>query len=246
MFISTTDGNYISLKKILAYVKKNLKSKRKQPRKLVKKQDEVKPLAVLPTAKSSAKQDFNAFIEKAVGLDTNQKQTSDAKTTAPLLNALAVNTIAQPKDTLYTQHAREEELKKEKEDTKAREVKREVASTDMDKYIKLVSLMLTKNLASSTEAQDTSQVNPWKQANEDDASMAQDQLHQAMDAPPEGRAELSLIKSLVGGYAQKLARYRCNHCGFKAKQFYWQCPGCSQWESYAPRRSEELSAMNQV
>lgn len=67
-----------------------------------------------------------------------------------------------------------------------------------------------------------------------------------MDAPPEGRAELSLIKSLVGGYAQKLARYRCNHCGFKAKQFYWQCPGCSQWESYAPRRSEELSVINQA
>ena len=66
-----------------------------------------------------------------------------------------------------------------------------------------------------------------------------------MVAPPEGRAELSLIKGLVGGYAQKLARYQCNHCGFKAKQFYWQCPGCSHWESYAPRRTEELSVMNQ-
>lgn len=66
-----------------------------------------------------------------------------------------------------------------------------------------------------------------------------------MYAPPEGRAELSLIKGLVGGYAQKLARYQCSHCGFKAKQFYWQCPGCSQWESYAPRRTEELSVMNQ-
>jgi lipopolysaccharide biosynthesis regulator YciM len=66
-----------------------------------------------------------------------------------------------------------------------------------------------------------------------------------MYAPPESRAELSLIKSLVGGYAQKLARYQCNHCGFKAKQFYWQCPGCSHWESYAPRRTEELSVMNQ-
>ena len=58
-------------------------------------------------------------------------------------------------------------------------------------------------------------------------------------------AELSMVKSLVGGYAQKLARYQCSHCGFKAKQFYWQCPGCSQWESYAPRRTEELSVMNQ-
>lgn len=65
-----------------------------------------------------------------------------------------------------------------------------------------------------------------------------------MYAPPEGRTELSLVKNLVGGYAQKLARYQCSHCGFKAKQFYWQCPGCSRWESYAPRRTEELSVMN--
>ncbi len=66
-----------------------------------------------------------------------------------------------------------------------------------------------------------------------------------MYSPPERLAELSMVKSLVGGYAQKLARYQCSHCGFKAKQFYWQCPGCSQWESYAPRRTEELSVMNQ-
>ncbi len=65
-----------------------------------------------------------------------------------------------------------------------------------------------------------------------------------MHAPPERLAELSLVKSLVGGYAQKLGRYQCSHCGFKAKQFYWHCPGCSQWESYAPRRSEDLSVMS--
>ena len=67
-----------------------------------------------------------------------------------------------------------------------------------------------------------------------------------MVAPQEGRSELSLVKNLVGNYAQKLARYQCSHCGFKAKQFYWQCPGCSHWESYAPRRTEELSVMNQA
>ncbi len=66
-----------------------------------------------------------------------------------------------------------------------------------------------------------------------------------MYSPPERLAELSMVKSLVGGYAHKLARYQCSHCGFKAKQFYWQCPGCSQWESYAPRRTEELSIINQ-
>lgn len=65
-----------------------------------------------------------------------------------------------------------------------------------------------------------------------------------LNAVPEVRPELSLVKNLVHGYAQKLARYQCSHCGFKARQFYWQCPGCSQWETYPPRRTEELNVMN--
>jgi len=65
-----------------------------------------------------------------------------------------------------------------------------------------------------------------------------------MEAPPEVRPELAMIQNLVHGYTKKLARYQCSHCGFKARQFYWQCPGCSQWESYPPRRTEELNVMN--
>jgi lipopolysaccharide biosynthesis regulator YciM len=65
-----------------------------------------------------------------------------------------------------------------------------------------------------------------------------------MDAPPELWQELSLVKNLVHGYTQKLARYQCSQCGFKARQFYWHCPGCSQWETYPPRRTEELNVMN--
>lgn len=65
-----------------------------------------------------------------------------------------------------------------------------------------------------------------------------------MDAPANIWEELSMVKNLIHGYTQKLARYRCNHCGFKARQFYWQCPGCSQWETYPPRRTEELNVMN--
>lgn len=65
-----------------------------------------------------------------------------------------------------------------------------------------------------------------------------------MDAPPEHWQELSMVKDLVHGYTQKLARYQCGQCGFKARQFYWQCPGCSQWESSPPRRTEELNVMN--
>lgn len=65
-----------------------------------------------------------------------------------------------------------------------------------------------------------------------------------MEAPPAMRPELSLVKNLVHGYTQKLARYQCSHCGFKARQYYWQCPGCSHWETYPPRRTEELNVMN--
>ena len=65
-----------------------------------------------------------------------------------------------------------------------------------------------------------------------------------MDAPANLVPELSMVKNLVHGYTQKLARYQCSHCGFKARQFYWHCPGCSRWETYPPRRTEELNVMN--
>jgi lipopolysaccharide assembly protein B len=65
-----------------------------------------------------------------------------------------------------------------------------------------------------------------------------------INAAPEVRPELSVVQNLVHNYTQKLARYQCSHCGFKAKQFYWQCPGCNQWETYPPRRTEELNVMN--
>jgi lipopolysaccharide biosynthesis regulator YciM len=76
--------------------------------------------------------------------------------------------------------------------------------------------------------------------------MGLDKLLEArlIDAPANVVSELSLVKNLVHGYTQKLARYQCGQCGFKARQFYWQCPGCSRWESYPPRRTEELNVMN--
>jgi lipopolysaccharide biosynthesis regulator YciM len=36
------------------------------------------------------------------------------------------------------------------------------------------------------------------------------------------------------------ARYRCAACGFEAKEHFWHCPGCQSWDSYPPRRVEEL------
>jgi len=37
-----------------------------------------------------------------------------------------------------------------------------------------------------------------------------------------------------------LMRYRCAACGFEAHQYFWHCPGCQTWDSYPPRRVEEL------
>jgi lipopolysaccharide assembly protein B len=52
--------------------------------------------------------------------------------------------------------------------------------------------------------------------------------------------ELGLLRGLIQAQAQKLARYRCGRCGFRSRDFYWQCPGCTRWDSYPPRRIEEL------
>ncbi len=52
--------------------------------------------------------------------------------------------------------------------------------------------------------------------------------------------ELALLRGLIRTQAQKVARYRCERCGFRSREFYWNCPGCSSWDSYPPRRIEEL------
>jgi lipopolysaccharide biosynthesis regulator YciM len=59
-------------------------------------------------------------------------------------------------------------------------------------------------------------------------------------ATPEARADLDLAKNIVHGYTRRLARYRCDNCGFKARQFYWRCPACGGWETYSPKRTEEF------
>ncbi len=54
------------------------------------------------------------------------------------------------------------------------------------------------------------------------------------------REAIELAREAIGTQARRLSRYVCTNCGFKAVHFYWQCPGCNHWDSYEPRRSEEL------
>ncbi len=57
---------------------------------------------------------------------------------------------------------------------------------------------------------------------------------------PDRRRDLELIRNLVHSHTRRLARYRCENCGFKARQFHWRCPACGGWETYPPRRTEEF------
>ena len=58
------------------------------------------------------------------------------------------------------------------------------------------------------------------------------------NANPERLQELQSILSLLRQRTTSLARYTCGNCGFRARRYYWQCPGCNHWEAYSPRRSE--------
>jgi lipopolysaccharide assembly protein B len=48
------------------------------------------------------------------------------------------------------------------------------------------------------------------------------------------------VQKALENATRPLARYRCAACGFEAKEHFWHCPGCQAWDSYPPRRVEEL------
>ncbi len=70
-----------------------------------------------------------------------------------------------------------------------------------------------------------------------------ERLAEARLAIAPGDEELTLLSTLLKGHARKLARYRCSKCGFRAREFHWNCPGCTNWDSYPPRRGEEVDGV---
>jgi lipopolysaccharide biosynthesis regulator YciM len=61
---------------------------------------------------------------------------------------------------------------------------------------------------------------------------------QLLESPPVRRHDLELVKGLVGQLIKRLGLYKCENCGFRARQYYWRCPGCQKWETYSPKRTE--------
>jgi lipopolysaccharide biosynthesis regulator YciM len=69
--------------------------------------------------------------------------------------------------------------------------------------------------------------------------LAETRLALAEVSGPETRvADLKSTLGLLKQRTTSLARYTCGNCGFRARRFYWQCPGCNNWEAYSPRRTE--------
>lgn len=57
-------------------------------------------------------------------------------------------------------------------------------------------------------------------------------------AGPSGLPEA--VQKALEHATKPLARYRCAACGFEAREHFWHCPGCQAWDSYPPRRVEEI------
>ncbi|NLC35315.1 MAG: lipopolysaccharide assembly protein LapB [Alcaligenaceae bacterium] len=77
-----------------------------------------------------------------------------------------------------------------------------------------------------------------RQANESDADPAQADPSAVLEIA--AGADFTLLRSIIHRHTQRLDRYACQTCGFEARHFYWQCPGCNSWETYQPRRLEEI------
>jgi lipopolysaccharide biosynthesis regulator YciM len=41
----------------------------------------------------------------------------------------------------------------------------------------------------------------------------------------------------------RLSRHVCANCGFRARQFHWQCPGCARWDTFPPQRDETAEVL---
>jgi lipopolysaccharide biosynthesis regulator YciM len=67
-----------------------------------------------------------------------------------------------------------------------------------------------------------------------------DRLLQARELEKSGEEQdVGLIKKTVTHFLGNTRSYCCGQCGFRARQYYWQCPGCNHWESFPPEPKEQ-------
>lgn len=68
-----------------------------------------------------------------------------------------------------------------------------------------------------------------------------DQLLQAkLAAGEEGQQDTLLMQQTVRRAIGNRHVYYCDQCGFKAKNYHWQCPACNAWESLPSEPTEAI------
>lgn len=65
-----------------------------------------------------------------------------------------------------------------------------------------------------------------------------DQLLQARAMLDDEQHDLQLMQQTVRNAIGDRAAYYCDQCGFRAKQYHWQCPACNAWESLPSEPTE--------
>ncbi len=65
-----------------------------------------------------------------------------------------------------------------------------------------------------------------------------DQLLQARAMVDDEQHDLQLMQQTVRNAIGDRAAYYCDQCGFRAKQYHWQCPACNAWESLPSEPTE--------
>lgn len=65
-----------------------------------------------------------------------------------------------------------------------------------------------------------------------------DQLLQARTMLDDEQHDLQLMQQTVRNAIGDRAAYYCDQCGFRAKQYHWQCPACNAWESLPAEPTE--------
>jgi len=51
--------------------------------------------------------------------------------------------------------------------------------------------------------------------------------------------DVPLMQNTVHHFLGNSRSYCCEQCGFKARRYYWQCPGCNGWETFPPEPREQ-------
>ena len=78
----------------------------------------------------------------------------------------------------------------------------------------------------------------WERMKRPPSLRGPDDYLQASNAVKVESVEGRLAQDLVHRQVSRTAYYQCASCGFKARQYFWQCPACARCESIPPERSE--------